>query len=100
MRIAGLFLAILLVAGCAAAPPYEETGQASEQAVTTGADEQLSGVDVDAIANCVRNNASDDELAILVAGDDASTRLTADILGRAPTQQCIADNNVALPEAS
>ena len=61
---------------------------------------QFEGVDVAGIANCVRDNATEDELIIMAAGGDASNTLTNEILQRASTQQCIADNNIVLPGAS
>lgn len=86
-----------LLAGCAATS--DETTQTAEQTAASDISDSFPGIDVDAAGNCVRDNATDAELVILAAGGDAAARMTASILARPATAECLAANGVDLRAA-
>lgn len=59
---------------------------------------QFPGVNVEAIARCVRDNATADELVLLGQGGAIGTQTTQVILARPTTIQCMRDNDVGLEE--
>lgn len=92
----GLVLAAALTA-CGSTDPFEETGQAAEQSAAASAAQQFPEADVAGIANCVRDNATEGELALMALGDERSQTATVEVLARPATQECLRLNNVALP---
>lgn len=66
------------------------------EAATAEVEAQMPGVDVDAIAECVQANATAEELERLAAGTGAAEQsLTAQIIQRPETMNCIQANNAA-----
>ena len=94
----GLVVAAALSA-CAPANPFEETAQGADQSAAASAAQQFPGTDVAGIATCVRDNATEGELAIMALGDARSQTVTAEVLARPATQECLRLSNVALPAA-
>ncbi len=95
MRFALLVLPIALAAcaGTETAPPVEPSPL--EQAA-----EAFPGVDVQGIANCVRANATEDELVLLAQGGDLAQTTTRQIMQKPETGQCLVDSGIQLPRAS
>jgi hypothetical protein len=93
MRIAILLLGLSLAA-CAPALPPTETLPAAPTAADPA---QFPGLDVNATAACVRDNATEGELAIMALGDQRSQDVTAQVLQRPATLACLDRAGVALP---
>lgn len=86
----------LLLAACGLTIGTEETGQSPEQTAAAEVEATMPGVDVNAIASCVRDNATPDELERLAAGSGAAEQsLTAQIIQRPETMACIQASNAA-----
>jgi len=96
-HIAASLVAVLALGACASNAPFEATGPAPAQVPSAAAAEQFPEVDVNATAACVRDNATEGELALMALGGTQAQTATAQVLGRAETQACLADNNVTLP---
>lgn len=94
LRSAAALGAALALTACAATAPVQEPRQAS---VPPPAAEQFPEVDVNATAACVRENATEGELALMALGGAEAQAATARVLGREETQACLAENNVTLP---
>ncbi|GEM_PF-3607856 len=96
-RFAATLGAALSLTACATTAPFEDPGQVRSQPTAESATEQFSGVDVNATAACVRENATEGELALMALGGTEAQGATARVLGRPETQSCLAENNVILP---
>ena len=84
------------LAACAPMIPAGDGPQTAEQVAAAEVEAQMPGVDVNAIANCVRDNATPEELEALAAGTGAAQQsLTARIIQRPATMACIQRNNAA-----
>ena len=95
MRCAVLLLSLVLV-GCGPTMVVDETAQSPQQTAAAEVEATMPGVDVDAIAACVRDNATPAELERLAAGTGAAEQsLTAQIIQRPATLACIQANNAA-----
>ena len=94
MRTALLLLPLGLMA-CAG----PETVPTANQDPLAVAAREFPGVDVQGIATCVRENATEDELVLLAQGGDLAQQTTRQILQRPETGQCLAASDVALPTA-
>ena len=91
-----LIVPFLALAACDATT----SGSGSQgQDARTAAAQQFPGVNVAAIAQCVRDNATEDELVLLGQGGAIGTQTTQSIMARPDTVQCLRDNNVGLEEA-
>ena len=97
MRQIAVSLGLLVVlAACAPVLGPQETGQSAEQTAAAEVEATMPGVDVNAIANCVRDNATPEELQRLAGGNGAAEQsLTAQIIQRPETMACIQANNAA-----
>lgn len=94
------FLAPLVLVACVGLSPEEEA-QAAEQVAATVIGRVYPGINVAAMANCVRDNASAAELSALasfrdgVVGSDAQI-ITLRIIDRPETDACIRANGIIL----
>ncbi len=95
MRSAALFLALGLMA-CAG----PETAPTVEESPLDVAAQQFPGVDVQAMANCVRENATEAELVLLAEGGELAQTTTRQILAKPETADCLIAADVQLPRAS
>ncbi len=95
MRFAILFLPLGLMA-CAG----PETVPTVSQSPLEVAAREFPGVDVEAIAICVRENATEAELILLGQGGDLAQTTTRQILSRPETAECLVASDVNLPRAS
>jgi hypothetical protein len=95
MRIAILLVGLSLAACASALPPTETLPPAAPTAADPAA--LFPGVDVNATAACVRENATEGELAIMSLGDQRSQTVTAEVLGRPATIACLDRAGVQLP---
>jgi hypothetical protein len=100
MRSIGLLAAVLALGACVDAAPPFETSSPTPAAPPPAAAGQFGNVDVNAIAACVRESATEGELAIMSLGGERAQTATAQVLGRPATQACLARSNVTLPGAS
>lgn len=88
-----LSLGLGALAACApAVPPAEVLPPAAPSAAAA-----FPGVDVNATAACVRENATEGELAIMALGDQRSQDVTAQVLQRPATLACLQQAGVQLP---
>jgi hypothetical protein len=96
MRIALALLMMAALAACApAVPPAEVLPPAMPPAADAAA--AFPGLDVNATAACVKENATEGELAIMALGDQRSQAVTAEVLGRPATLACLNRAGVQLP---
>lgn len=58
---------------------------------------QFPGVDVEAMAFCVRENATEGELALMALGGDRAQTATAQVLQRPATLACLQRSGVSVP---
>ena len=86
-RLVAVPAVLLLLAACTPGPNAAMTPGDSARAEVEA---QMPDVDVDAIAGCVRENATAEELQSLAQGTGAAQHsLTAQIIQRPETMQCI-----------
>jgi hypothetical protein len=97
MRIAICLITMAALAACAPAMPPSET--LPPAAPPADASAQFPGLDVNATAACVKENATEGELAIMALGDERSQAVTAEVLGRPATLACLQRAGVQLPGA-
>ena len=97
MRIALPLIVAALLAACAPAVPPSETLPPAAPSADAAA--QFPGLDVNATAACVKENATEGELAIMARGDARSQAVTAEVLGRPATLACLQRAGVQLPGA-
>lgn len=90
-------LSIISLAACAAGGAGYETGQLAESEARQVVARDFPGVDIDGLANCVRDNASEEQLAALSVGGVLATDATSTVLEKPETEACIRDNNIELP---
>ena len=93
-----LILPVLVLAACASTSNDVQVPSSEASARATAA-EQFPGVNVDAIAACVRGNATDAELVLLAQGGAIATQTTQSIIARPAAVQCLRDSNTGLQEA-
>lgn len=86
----------LALAACDATTSSTPSAGADARATAAA---QFPGVNVEAIAKCVRDNATEDELVLLGQGGAIGTQTTQSIMARPATVQCLRDNDVGLEEA-
>ncbi len=87
-----LILSALMVAGCDVV--RESPGETAERNISRDLASQFGGIDVAPAANCVRDHASESELAILSSENIATAPLTREIFERAETLECLQANGV------
>ena len=83
---------LVLLGACAAPAPVDEAARTAAEV-----EARMPGVDVDAIAACMRTHATADELERLAAGGTgaAEQSLAAQIIQRPETMACIRANDAA-----
>ncbi len=93
-------LTALTLSACVSLSP-EQQAQAAEQVASTVIARVYPGINVPPVANCVRDNATADELRALasyrdqVVGGDAQI-ITLRIIDRLETDDCIRSNGILL----
>lgn len=89
-------LAVLGLAALSACMPVAtvEPVTAPPPAASTA---QFPGVDVEATALCVRENATEGELALMALGGERAQTATAQVLQRPATLACLQRSGVSLP---
>lgn len=92
-----LVIAALFLAGCTGATTTDPTTQAAESEARQVVAREFPGVDVDGLADCVRANADEDQLAALSLGGMLAQEATAAILAKPETAECVRDNDIRLP---
>jgi hypothetical protein len=90
-----ILFTLLALAACAPVATIEPLPPAAPAAPTAA----FPGVDVNATAACVRENATEGELAIMSLGDQRSQDVTAQVLQRPATLACLNRAGVQLPGA-
>lgn len=102
MRRSTILIAAALttgISGCVSLSP-EETAQAAEQVAATIAGRVYPGISTGLVANCVRDNASAEELSALASHRDniggAAQVLVLEIVDRAETDACLRSNGIIL----
>jgi hypothetical protein len=90
-----ILITLLSLAACAPVATIEPLPPAAPAAPTAA----FPGVDVNATAACVRENATEGELAIMALGDQRSQDVTAQVLQRPATLACLERAGVQLPGA-
>lgn len=76
------------------------TGGATPQPNTPATAADFPDVNVQAIADCVRANANEDELALLNQGGAQAEAATMQILRKPSTGQCLSESDTGLERAS
>ena len=89
--------AVLLLAACTEEPVGEQQPPLAKEDAQAIAALNFPQTDIEALGACVRANASPDELGAMAQGGDVAKSVTAEILQRPGTTQCIADNQIELP---
>lgn len=97
MRRSLLIVGGLILAGCSTPEPADPTSQAAESEARQVVAREFPGVDAEGLANCVRANASEDQLTALSLGGMLAQEATAAILSKPETAACVRDNNIRLP---
>lgn len=92
-----LILGGLILAACTGATTSDPTEQAAESEARQVVAREFPGVDVDGLADCVRANADEDQLAALSLGGMLAQEATAAILSKPETAECVRDNDIRLP---
>ena len=82
MRLGLTIAALAALAACAPVATIEPVPPAAPAAAAPG-------LDVNATAACVRENATEGELAIMALGDQRSQNVTAQVLQRPATLACL-----------
>jgi hypothetical protein len=90
-----ILITLLSLAACAPVATIEPLPPAAPAAPAAA----FPGVDVNATAACVRENATEGELAIMALGDQRSQDVTAQVLQRPATLACLERAGVQLPGA-
>jgi hypothetical protein len=90
-----ILITLLSLAACAPVATIEPLPPAAPAGPTAA----FPGVDVNATAACVRENATEGELAIMALGDQRSQDVTAQVLQRPATLACLERAGVQLPGA-
>ena len=90
-----ILFTLLSLAACAPVATIEPLPPAAPAAPAAA----FPGVDVNATAACVRENATEGELAIMALGDQRSQDVTAQVLQRPATLACLNRAGVQLPGA-
>jgi hypothetical protein len=90
-----ILFTLLALAACAPVATIEPLPPAAPAAPAAA----FPGVDVNATAACVRENATEGELAIMALGDQRSQDVTAQVLQRPATLACLQRAGVQLPGA-
>jgi hypothetical protein len=90
-----ILFTLLALAACAPVATIEPLPPAAPAAPAAA----FPGVDVNATAACVRENATEGELAIMALGDQRSQDVTAQVLQRPATLACLERAGVQLPGA-
>ena len=88
-----ILFTLLSLAACAPVATIEPLPPAAPAAPAAA----FPGVDVNATAACVRENATEGELAIMALGDQRSQDVTAQVLQRPATLACLNRAGVQLP---
>ena len=91
-----LVLAFLGLAALAACMPVATVEPLAPPPATPAAG-QFPGVDVEATALCVRENATEGELALMALGGERAQTATAQVLQRPETLSCLQRSGVSLP---
>jgi hypothetical protein len=97
MRRALALLSCGVLAACAAGGTADPTSQAAESEARQVVAQEFPGVDVEGLANCVRKNATEDQLAALSLGGKLAEEATAAILSKPETVTCVRNSNIELP---
>jgi hypothetical protein len=87
----------LLLMACSGPGTGDEPAQTAESEARVAAAKQYPGVDLDGLATCVRDNASEEQLVALSLGGKVAEDATAAVLAKPETGQCVRDNNIELP---
>jgi hypothetical protein len=90
-----ILFTLLALAACAPVATIEPLPPAAPAAPAAA----FPGVDVNATAACVRENATEGELAIMALGDQRSQDVTAQVLQRPATLACLNRAGVQRPGA-
>jgi hypothetical protein len=88
-------LPVLALAGLAACMPAATVEPVAPPPPAAAA--QFPGVDVEATAVCVRENATEGELALMALGGERAQTATAQVLQRPATLACLQRSGVTLP---
>jgi hypothetical protein len=92
-----LILAVLGAVTLAACMPVATVEPVAPPPPAVPAAEAFPGVDVEATAACVRENATEGELALMALGDERAQTATAQVLQRPGTLGCLQRSGVSLP---
>lgn len=87
-----VLVAVVALAGCSFGP--ETPGEAAERKLTRDLNALYPGIDVEPAANCLRDEATDQEIAILGASGVNTQELTRSIFQRPDTLTCLQANGV------
>jgi hypothetical protein len=93
MRLA---VSLVLFGALAACAPTATISPAPPPA-PAAPDVGMSGAEVEATALCVRENATEGELALMALGGERAQTATAQVLGRPATLDCLSRAGVQLP---
>lgn len=96
MRLA---VSLVLFGALAACAPTATIRPAPPPPVPAAPAGGMSGADVEATALCVKENATEGELALMALGGERAQTATAQVLGRQATLDCLRRAGVQLPRA-
>jgi hypothetical protein len=86
-------LLLVALAACAPVATIEPAAPTAPTAPATA----FPGVDVDATAACVRENATEGELALMALGGERAQTATAQVLQKPETLACLSRAGVQIP---